>query len=82
MLSPSPLLHGQGQQSSWKQECESLVCSATDFNQMLCVSSRGGGASDGESGFSWMEDGEEKGGAHASCQLRTVVVLVPADGEG
>lgn len=42
MLSPSPLLHGRGQQSSWKQECESLVCSATDFNQMLCVSSRGG----------------------------------------
>lgn len=75
MLSPSPS-SSMWQQSSWKQERHGL-CNQNAFPPL-----RGGGtgASDGESGVSWMEDVEEKEGVCSSRQLRTVVVLVPADG--
>lgn len=76
MLSPSPSSTGC---SPARSKSVSVICSATDFspNALHLVAV---GASDGESGVSWMEDVEEKGGGGISRQLRTVVVSVPAGG--
>lgn len=61
MLSPSPSSTSGGGCSPARSKSVSVICSATDFspNALHLVAV---GASDGESGVSWMEDVEEKGG--------------------